>query len=98
MLTNPPNQRKRYFYYEANFAVFHSKLLEHSGNMLQNFFLYVCRRSGVETCFTLGPILGAIFLKYQNLIKIWVQPAQALFLLRNQYYGFSLEIARTYWK
>ena len=39
MLANPPNPRRHYFYYEANFAVFHSKMLEHSENMLQNFFL-----------------------------------------------------------
>ena len=95
MLANPRfclNGRKRYFYCEANFAVFPSKLLELSGYMLQNFVNWFVGAHPLKlTIF--GAYLGGNFLRGQNL----AQPTQALFLLRSQYCSFSLEIARTYW-
>ena len=39
---------ERYFYCKANFASFLSKLLEHIGNRMQNFFLVVFRPSNIE--------------------------------------------------
>ena len=90
MLANPRfclNRRKRYFYCEANFAVFPSKLLEHSGYMLQNFVNWFVGAHALKlTFFTLGAYLGGNFLKGQNL----VEPVQALFLLQSQYCSFSL--------
>ena len=38
----------RYFYCKANFAAFLSKLLEHIGNRMQNFFCFVFRPSNIE--------------------------------------------------
>ena len=49
----------RYFYCKANFAAFLSKLLEHIGNRMQNFFSLFLGRQILNSAFRKGSFLPA---------------------------------------
>ena len=56
----------RYFYCKANFASFLSKLLEHIGNRMQNFFLLFLGRQILNSAFLKGSFLPAFLPNIEN--------------------------------
>ena len=57
---------ERYFYCKANFASFLSKLLEHIGNRMQNFFLLFLGRQILNSAFLKGSFLPAFLPNIEN--------------------------------
>ena len=65
----------RYFYCKANFAAILSKLLEHIGNRVQNFFLLFLGHQILNSAFLRGSLLPAFLQNIENL-NLWVFRSQ----------------------
>ena len=88
MLANPPNPRRHYFYYEANFAVFHSKMLEHSENMLQNFFYTIAATQVLRLALLWGLFWG----QFSKISKFGFNPRKRYFYCETNTAAFHSKL------
>ena len=89
------NLRKRYFYCETNTTAFHSKLLEHIGNKLQNFFYLFLGPQILNLAFLKGSFLPTFLPNIENLnLRLFVGGYSLNFLSWSKLMRNSNEKAR----